>query len=176
MKGQAANLQLHKLQITKLLSISGALEVAQLKRMLDIREENLETVLTQMKKSGRLIRNQNLVAESEEALSANTPAMRKSMWVFADMIRRAGYYTSGLYPAAVCFFEDGAEYEIIPVEAGQEAIINRAAMTQAPPMRFIVIDDVAQIGQLHIDGVCAYCTVDPDGRVQYYRPTKGASA
>ncbi len=170
MKGQAKHLQIHKVQIQKLLSIAGVLELSQIARMVDIKQENLETIITQMQKAGRLFRSGSKIAADDKALANYSPPTIRSMWVFADFIHRTDYYTAGEFPAVVCFFADGVEYEIIPVEQGQENIVNRAvSKTEDPPLRLIVIDDKEQIGKLKIPGIAAYCLVDEDGTVQYFK-------
>ena len=56
MKGQAAHHQIHKIQILQLLNIAGTLEVSRIDRLIDIKPGNMETVLTQMQKAGKIVR------------------------------------------------------------------------------------------------------------------------
>ncbi len=173
MKGQASHHNIHKIQILKLLHIAGVLEIPQLARLIDIRPDNLDTVLTQMQRAGKLVRSGKQIATDTKTLANTSPATAAVMWVFADFIRRTDYYyTAGEFPATVCFFADGAEYEIIPVEPGQENIVNRAVTgAESPPLRIVVITNTEQVGKLKIPNTAAYCMVGEDGQVRYFKTT-----
>ncbi len=170
MKGQAHAHQIHKTQILKLLSIAGVLEIQQVRRMVDIKPDNFDTVLTQLHRAGKIIRKGDKIAIDETALANYSQSTVDAMTVFADFIGRCDYYTAGEFPTVVCFFTDGAEYEIIPVEQGNETIVNKAvSQVEKPPLRIIVINDREQISKLKIPGIAAYCIVGDDGKVQYYK-------
>lgn len=177
MKGQAAHHQLHKIQILKLISLTGTLEVSRIGQLIDIKPENLETVLTQMQKAGKIVRAGNVIAAEEKALADASPTASSVMRVFSDFIRRADYYTAGDYPAAICFFADGEEYEIIHAEPGQENILCKALeKTESPPLRLVIIQDTGQIERLNIDNTVAYCMVDEEtDEVRYYKKKEKSS-
>ena len=119
MKGQAAHHQIHKKQILHLLHIAGTLDVSRIERLVDIKPCNIETILTQMQKAGKIVRAGNSIALDTDALADISLSSDAVMRVFSDFIHRSDYYTAGEYPAAVCFFADGEEYEIIYAEPGQ---------------------------------------------------------
>ena len=171
MKGQAAHHQIHKIQILHLLNITGILDVRRIERLIDIKPGNIETILTQMQKAGKIVRSGNHIALDIDALTDMSPASDAVMKVFSDFIRRSDYYTVGEYPAAVCFFADGEEYEIIYAENGQENIIRKAvSQTENPPLRLVIIQFAEQIERLNIDNVAAYCMVSAEtDEVRYYR-------
>ena len=171
MKGQAAHHQIHKIQILQLLNIAGTLEVSRIDRLIDIKPGNMETVLTQMQKAGKIVRSGNRIALDSGALEDISLSSDAVMRVFSDFIHRSDYYTAGEYPAAVCFFADGEEYEIIYAEPGQENIIRKAlSQTENPPLRLMIIQSADQIERLNIDNVAAYCMVDGEAdEVRYYK-------
>ncbi|MBR4000344.1 MAG: hypothetical protein IKI93_18600 [Clostridia bacterium] len=171
MKGQAAHHQIHKIQILQLLNIAGTLEVSRIGRLIGIKPGNMETVLTQMQKAGKIVRSGNRIALDSSALEDVSPSSDTVMRVFSDFIHRSDYYTAGEYPAAVCFFADGEEYEIIYAEPGQENIIRKAlSQTENPPLRLMIIRSADQIERLNIDNVAAYCMVDGEtDEVRYYK-------
>ncbi len=167
-------MKIHKTQILQLLNVAACLEYAQLERMIDLKQTTLDTILTQMHKAGKLFRRGDRIAASEKLMTEYNTSRCAAMWVFVDFIRRADYYTAGEFPAVVCFFADGAEYEIIQVEPGQEIMVNKAvSATVEPPNRLVVITDTEQIGKLHIPNTAAYCTVDENGQVRYYKAKRG---
>ncbi len=74
MKGQAAHHQIHKIQILHLLNITGILDVRRIERLIDIKPGNIETILTQMQKAGKIVRSGNHIALDIDALTDMSPA------------------------------------------------------------------------------------------------------
>lgn len=170
MKGLASNRKFHKELIVKLLDIAGVITFEQLMRFTQLDKSVLSTVLTQLQRENRLIRSENMVASTIQKLENKRDGVIESMWVFTDFFPRVEYYTAGEYPAVVCFFADGAEYEIIYVPQGQEYIINKAVSSgDAPPKRLVVIESTKQIEKGSIPNLTAYCIVNADGHTIYYK-------
>ena len=78
-----------------------------------------------------------------------------AIWVLADFIDRAEFHSVGDFPAKLIFFADGEVYEVIHAANGKEALI--------------LVDKPEQIPELEIPNVRGYCTVSPEGEVQYYQ-------
>ena len=170
MKGIASNQRLHKEMILKLLDIAGALPFQQLLSLTKLTPSVLNTLITQLRREGRLIRSMEWVALSEEALQNRRDGMEDVMWVFNDFLPRTDYFTAGEYPAAVCFFADGIDYEIIYVPIGQEYMISKSVTPcETPPKRLIVIESTDQIPNINIPNVTAFCLTDLSGKTLYYK-------
>ena len=170
MKGLAASRKIHKELIVRLLDIAGVLTIEQLMRFTQLDKSVLSTVLTQLQRENRLIRSENMVALTAQTLENKRDGVIESMWVFTDFFPRVEYYTKGEYPAVVCFFADGAEYEIIYVPQGQEYIVNKAISSgDAPPKRLAVIESTGQIEKICVPNLTAYCIVNTDGHTVYYK-------
>ena len=170
MKGLAANQKVHKEMITKLLDIAGALTLKQLLSFTKLSPSVLNTLITQLQREGRLIRCLEWVALNKEALENKRDGITEAMWVFDDFLPRAEYYTAGEFPAIICFFADGEEYEIIYVPVGQEIIINKSVPSgDNPPKRLVAIEATSQIGKISIPNVSAYCITEPNGHTTYYK-------
>ena len=170
MKGLAANQIRHKEMILKLLDIAGVLTLKQLLSLTKLTPSVLNTLITQLRREGRLIRSMEWVALSEEALQNRRDGMEDVMWVFNDFLPRTDYFTAGEYPAAVCFFADGIDYEIIYVPIGQEYMISKSVTPcETPPKRLIVIENTDQIPSINIPNVTAFCLTDLSGKTLYYK-------
>lgn len=170
MKGIASNQRLHKEMILKLLDIAGALPFQQLLSLTKLGPSVLNTLITQLQRENRLIRSMEYVALNEKALENKREGVEEAMWVFDDFLPRADYYTPGEFPAIVCFFADGADYEIIYVPVGQEYIISKSVPDcDNPPKRLIAIENIDQISQINIPNITAYCITAPGGRTTYYK-------
>ena len=94
-----------------------------------------------------------------------------AVWVLADFIDRVAYHSAGDYPAKIIFFADGQVYEIVHAAQGKETLLAHVlASTSEEPSRYLVlVDEPEQIEQLQLPYVSGYCTVSPDGEVQYYQ-------
>lgn len=164
------NIQVHKFEIMKLLSIAGMIRYEQLCKLIDLNPDTLHSVLNQLHKSGKLIRKANCIGIDKDAIDNPDPQRTAAMWVFCDFIKRCEYYTAGEFPALVCFFADGNEYEILYASDGQENIICKAVDGgDEPPIRLIIIDTMEQIEKLPVPNTAAYCMVGRDGKVQYFK-------
>ena len=174
MKGLAANQIRHKEMILKLLDIAGALSFKQILSLTKLTPSVLSTLITQLQREGRLIRSAEWVALHEDALHNRREGMEAVMWVFDDFLPRTDYFTAGEFPAAVCFFADGVDYEIINVPIGQEYMISKSVTPcETPPKRLIVIDSTDQIPHISIPNITAFCITDQNGKTVYYKRKEG---
>ena len=170
MKGLAANQIRHKEMILKLLDIAGVLSFKQLLSFTKLSPSVLGTLITQLQRENRLIRSMEWIALSEEALENKRDGIEAVMWVFDDFLPRTDYFTAGEFPAIICFFADGVDYEIIFVPVGQEYIISKSVSEfDNPPKRLIVIENTDQIPHISIPNITAYCITEPSGKTNYYK-------
>ena len=89
---------------------------------------------------------------------------------FDDFFQQIDYFTAGDYPAIVCFFADGVDYEIIYVPVGQEYIISKSiSPCDNPPKRLVTIENTDQIPKISIPNITAYCITEPSGKTNYYK-------
>lgn len=170
MKGLAANQIRHKEMIFQLIDIAGVLSFKQLLSLTKLSPSVLNTLITQLQREKRLIRSMEWVALNEEALENRREGMEAVMWVFDDFLPRTDYFTVGEFPAVVCFFADGTDYEIIYVPVGQEYIISKSVPEcENPPKRLIAIENTDQIPKISIPNITAYCISEPNGKTNYYK-------
>ena len=170
MKGLAANQRRHKEMIMKIMNIAGALPFKLLLSLTRLTPSLLNTLITQLQREKKLIRSMEWVALSEEALENKREGVEEAMWVFDDFFQRIDYFTGVDFPAIVCFFADGAEYEIIYVPVGQEYVISKSVPEcDNPPKRLVAIENIDQIPQIKIPNITAYCITAPGGRTTYYK-------
>ena len=73
-------------------------------------------------------------------------------------------------PAKLVFFADGEVYEVVYVTPGKEALLQHAlAAEDDSGRRLVIIEEEDQMQHLHIPHIAAYCMVDDQGCVQYFR-------
>ncbi len=91
--------------------------------------------------------------------------------MLVDFIDRVEYHCVGEYPAKLIFIAEGEVYEIVHMEPGKETILSQVMGRQEedPPHYLVMVDDPEQVNGLELPNVCGYCTVSPDGEVQYYQ-------
>ena len=94
-----------------------------------------------------------------------------SVWVLADFIDRVEFHSVGDFPAKLIFFADGEVYEVIHAASGKETLINHilSALAEEASSYLILVDKPEQIPELDIPNARGYCTVSPEGEVQYYQ-------
>ena len=95
----------------------------------------------------------------------------RSIWVLIDFLKDVEFHCAGDYPIMIVFLIKGKEYQIIYAEDGHEAIIGTLLNQQKDhtARRIILVDSSEQISNLIMPGIVGYCTVDPYGRIQYYK-------
>ena len=154
----------------KIMDIAGVLPFKLLLSLTRLTPSLLNTLITQLQREKKLIRSMEWVAISEEALENRREGIVEAMWVFDDFFQRIDYLTAGDYPAIVCFFADGVDYEIIYVPVGQEYIISKSVTScDNPPKRLVTIENTDQIPKISIPNITAYCITEPSGKTNYYK-------
>ena len=170
MKGLASNQRRHKEMIMKIMDIAGVLPFKLLLSLTRLTPSLLNTLITQLQREKKLIRSMEWVALSEEELENRREGIVEAMWVFDDFFQRIDYFTAGDFPAIVCFFADGVDYEIIYVPVGQEYIISKSVTScDNPPKRLVTIENTDQIPKISIPNITAYCITEPSGKTNYYK-------
>ena len=156
--------------IMKIMDIAGVLPFKLLLSLTRLTPSLLNTLITQLQREKKLIRSMEWVALSEEALENRREGIVEAMWVFDDFFQRIDYFTAGDYPAIVCSFADGVDYEIIYVPVGQEYIISKSVTScDNPPKRLVTIENTDQIPKISIPNITAYCITEPSGKTNYYK-------
>ena len=174
MKGLAINQRKHKEMIMKILTISGVVTFNQLLSFTKLSPSVLNTLITQLQREGRLIRIFGWIALNAEAMENKREGVVEAMWVFDDFLPRADSFVSGEFPAIICFFADGLDYEIIYVTVGQEYMISKTIPNSVShPNRIVVIESTDQIPKISIPNTTVYCISDTNGKTIYYKRKDG---
>ena len=94
-----------------------------------------------------------------------------AVWVLADFMDEVEYHSVGDFPAKLIFFAGGEVYEIIHAAQGKEVLMSHVLSDpgEQPSRYLVLVDDVSQIEELQIPHASGYCTVSPEGQVQYYQ-------
>lgn len=125
----------------------------------------------------RFIREKRLYVSEDEKLISAAPdvavnsSLIKAFWVLLDFLRNAEFHTTGAFPVLINFFSDGELYEIIHVPPDQEAMIS-VALSQAQndsSKRILIVDELRQKPQIHLDNIAGFCIVKQNGEVEYYK-------
>lgn len=68
------------------------------------------------------------------------------------------------------FFSRDESYEFIYIRSGQEALANRVLEDITPEAnRLVILESLQQSGSIYMEGVVAFCIVDSNGAVSYYK-------
>lgn len=148
-----------------------AMTEEQVLRLYPGKREKMKNLLAYLTRQGRIHHVDGLYCAAPECGAAPDRGLLAAVWVLADFIDRVEYHSVGDYPASVIFFADGEVYEIIHAAQGKEVLVSHVLSSagELPSRYLVLVDDPAQIEQLQIPHASGYCTVSPEGDVQYYQ-------
>ena len=162
----------HLTEITRLLSMYHALDLSQLRRLYpELTEGKLLRLLGRLEKAGRLafLPERELVLYSKDCVP--NPSTIAAFWVLMDFREDITFHTASDFPVALTFYTQSDAYDVIHIPEEKEILMNHAlsAYKEDAPRRIAIVDNAGQIPLLNIPGIAAFCTVTPEGKVQYYR-------
>lgn len=162
----------HLQEIIRLLSMYHVLSLPQFEALFpELTEQKLLFLIRKLEKTGRLA----LMPERELVLYAKDcipdPSILSAFWVLLDFREDITYHTASDFPVTLTFYTQSDAYDVIHIPEEKEMLMNHAlaAYQEDAPRRIAIVDHAGQIPLLHFPGIAAFCTVAPDGRVQYYR-------
>ena len=162
----------HLAKIIRLLSMYHALSLPQLGRLYpELAEGKLLRLLGRLEKAGRLafLPERELILYSKDCVP--NPSTLAAFWVLLDFREDITFHTASDFPVALTFCTQSDAYDVIHIPEEKEMLMNHALSVykEDSPRRIAIVDSAGQIPLLHIPGVVAFCTVSPEGKVQYYR-------
>ena len=143
----------------------------QLLRLYPGKQKIIENLLPYLVKQGRVHLIDGLYCAAPECAEEVDRALLAAVWVLVDFISQVEYHSISDYPAKLCFFANQELYQVIHAEQGKEIMLSNvlADTGEEPPRCLVLVDDPAQIEQLQIPNAAGFCTVTPDGTVQYFQ-------
>lgn len=161
----------HLSGITRLVSTYRAVTLEQACRLYpELTREKMKLLIRRLERGGRLSYDpaRDLLLCPGDPIP--NPSVTKALWVVADFADSLTYHTAGEFPVTLSFYADSDAYEVIHVPYGREALMNHAlAQKEGAEKRLVIVDETEQIPRLSFPGAVAFCTVDDDGRVQYFK-------
>ena len=162
----------HLSEIIRLLSTYHALTLLQFEAFFpELTRQKLLLLLKKLEKTGRLtlIPEKELVLYTEKCVP--NPSILSAFWVLLDFREDITYHTASDFPVTLTFYTQSDAYDVIHIPEEKEILMNHAlsAYKEDSPRRIAVVDNAGQIPLLDFPGIAAFCTVTPDGKVQYYR-------
>lgn len=140
---------------------------------------DIKSRLAYLRKQRRIIVQENKhFFPSFRKVESDRDNMVKSVWVLLDFIGEAQFHTASHYPIAISFFIKGSEYQIIPIRQDNEAIIEAALepYLEQHAKRIVIVDTPEQIPQISFPGIVGYCTVNENGKIQYFTAQRTENA
>lgn len=161
----------HLSEIIRLLSTYHALTLLQFEAFFPELTRQKLLLLKKLEKTGRLtlIPEKELVLYTENCVP--NPSILSAFWVLLDFREDITYHTASDFPVTLTFYTQSDAYDVIHIPEEKEILMNHAlsAYKEDSPRRIAVVDNAGQIPLLDFPGITAFCTVTPDGKVQYYR-------
>lgn len=164
-------------------SMYHVLKEEQLLRMHPGKRNKIKNLLTYLVKQQRIWEVDGYYCDKLGSPKEMDQELFSAVWVLADFGDRADYHQASDYPTKIIFYADGWSYEIVYATPGKETMLSHvianivakaeASKEEQPSNYLVIVDNVEQIEQLQIPHACGYCTVSPEGEVQYYQKEGG---
>lgn len=153
------------------ISMYRAMAEGQLLRLYPKKEDRIKGLLSYLTEQGRIVRRGELYFASPGAVNHVDKGLLAALWVLADFAEQIEYHSVGDFPVKVIFVADGEIYEIVHAEEGREALLAYVMGRggEEPSHYIVLVDSPEQIAGLDLPNTCGYCTVSPNGEVQYYQ-------
>lgn len=153
------------------ISMYRALMEEQILRLYPGKRDKIKNLLAYQVKQNRIWYTGGLYCAAPDGAKELDKGLLAAVWVLADFIDRVEYHSVGDYPAKIIFFADGQVYEIVHAVQGKETLLAHvlADTSEEPSNYLVLVDEPEQIEQLQLPHASGYCTVSPDGEVQYYQ-------
>lgn len=171
MKARDQNCSQEAAALLRDISMYRALTEAQILGLYPGKEGVVRRLLSHLAAQARVFYKDGLYFAGQDRPDSIDWGLLDAVWVLLDFIDRVDYHSAGELPVKVIFIADGEVYEIVHAEQGREHILAHLLRAKGDETsRYLVlVDDPAQIAELELPHVCGYCTVAPNGEVQYYQ-------
>ena len=159
--------------LLRIISTYHALRYDQIMQLFSKNKDSMKTLITKLIKQGRIYHDKdaNLLCDTPQAAESPDYGVIAAFWVLLDFKKAIIFHTSGDFPIKLHFFSQEEAYEIIYVGLDQEALVTHV-MQSLPPqdaLRLVILENKEQATKISINGVIAFCIVDPSGTVSYYK-------
>ncbi len=164
--------------LLRIISMYPGLSEEMLCQFYPAKKEKIPAVLSGLQKQGRICisnregsRSRGEYFLGRKAESSSDNGLIRSVWVLLDFIEKAEFYSAGEFPVKVIFFVDGEMYEVVYAAKGQEPLILHLLnqTKEGSGKRIVLLDEPEQAVLFGAAGVSGFCTVSPEGKVQYYK-------
>ena len=148
-----------------------AMKESQLLRLYPKREGKIKNLLSYLTKQGRIVQKGDTYFASPGCVNHVDKSLMAALWVLADFADRVECHSVGDFPAEIIFIADDEIYEIVHAGQGRETLMAYllGSSGEKPSHYLVLVDDQEQIAELDLPNVCGYCTVSPEGEVQYFQ-------
>lgn len=143
----------------------------QVLRLYPGKEDKIRNLLSYFVRQNRIWLVDGCYCAAPDSMDNMDRGLFAAVWVLVDMIDRVEYHSVGDYPDKIIFFADKQVYELVYAEKGKEILLSHvlADPGEDSPRFLVLVDDTSQIPKLNLPNVNGYCTVSPEGEVQYFK-------
>lgn len=169
---QYKNSQTELAEIVRFLSLYRVLALPQLEALFpNLSPDKLMLLLHRLEKSGRILLDKESELVKLPCGCESAESTIAAIWVLMDFFSAVTYHCASDFPVVLTFYTDTDAYDVIHIPEEKELLMNHAlsALKEDAPRRLVIINDVKQIPLLSFPGISAFCIVEPDGKVQYFR-------
>ena len=156
----------------RIITMYPGLSMQQLHKFYPGKEEVTNNILSHLIRQGRIYYEQSCSGYFPAlAAASKDKELTDAVWVLLDFLDRIEFHSVSDFPVKLIFFADGELYEVVSIPTGQEALLSHLLKQQqeGAGKRILMVEHPKQITSLDIPLVSGFCTVDGDGKVNYYK-------
>ncbi len=121
-------------------------------------------------------KDKKMISSTEKGLYDFDISLINCFWVLLDFIDDISFHSISDYPSKIIFFTGDEVYDILHIPEQQENLIQQLTLRQDlqyDNKKIIVLEKEEQINKLSIPLTLAYCTVNENGEISYYKLYEG---
>ena len=158
--------------LVEILSTYKVLKLEQLYRTIRNKEEHVKmSIIRILQHEDRLFIHDDLASACENWTKYYDKGMITAFWILLDFWDEVLYNTSASFPAKIDFITESEAFDVVIAEKGQEKMLNvfYGKERDKAMKHLVAVENERQMGLLNFEGIGAFCIVEADGTVSYYR-------
>lgn len=159
-------------QIREIISDYKVLKIEQIYKTIRNKEPRIKkTILTLMKNDGIIFISDDMCSSTDNWVKNFDRAVITAFWILLDFWDEVLFNNAAAFPAKIDFITSDESFDIIVAEKGQEKMLNvfYGKTRDATIKHLVAVEDEEQMTKLVFEGISAFCIVEDDGKVSYYR-------
>ena len=160
------------IEVLDLISTYKVLRLEQILKTIRNKEDTVKkAIIRLLQRQDRIYVYDEICSVQEKWIKHFDKGIITAFWILLDFWDDIIFNSTATYPAKIDFITPSDSFDIIVAEKGQEKMLNvfYGKVRDKTIKHLVAVEDEEQMAKLTFDGISAFCIVDKDGCVSYYR-------